>query len=374
MSSQKTMMLYIEHSRVAVWLLLFSCLGCCFAPESCRAAEVTLQSLANTNEGHQDRPSDTKVDFDPITRELLYGDIEKAIEMRSEHLEQIIAQQGADSPLAALERCGVDEWRQVAQLDTELRGTYTEAIRIAYLGSVALNENRRNASRQQLTRALELLEIVGEPSSYSNASVRSALALVEMRLDNVHKAVEYLEVSVSVKKELLGEKQPAYLHALIELAVANVRCKDFEAAEAYLDEVIHQAREQNARHTIWYANALQVLSYVRLDQGRPLEAQALCLHSRGIAIEAGVVYPRFEAQIAKALGYSLIALGNFNEAEKTLQPALGYFEQGFAQSVEVSTEVFESYSSVLRKLGRDAEAEQVDARLVELIRAKPENQ
>jgi tetratricopeptide (TPR) repeat protein len=228
------------------------------------------------------------------------------------------------------------------------------------LGRLYLERDELDLAAQQLERSVEILEQALGESDEAIASPLSALGDVYAEQDRFEDAERAFERVWELYAAAEGEAQPKTL-------AANARLGRFYADQGRLDQAEEifqrgvEARTEEAGEddAVLALLPLNDLASFYVDHGRPAEAEARARRAVEIAKAQGLSGPE-RAAVLDTLAKTLDALGKYAESESTFLRAL---EESGARDEDLHTEILETYAALLRKLARDAEAEQLLARI-----------
>jgi class 3 adenylate cyclase/tetratricopeptide (TPR) repeat protein/Arc/MetJ family transcription regulator len=214
--------------------------------------------------------------------------------------------------------------------------------------------------RLELDEAAEVLEAIGPPDDdvLERARTRHAeasLLRLQGRLDEAAAAFEEARV-LYLDTGLVND---ATWTGVLLGWIAYVN-DDLDAAErAFRDGVRVFGANEDFGHL---CEAERALAEVLLERGRIDEAEKLALSAR---VHVGNHDVTSSTATLRTLGLVRAVQGRTEEAEMILREALTVIEGTDCRLLEVATVV--SLSRLLRGLGRDAEADELDARLPERI-------
>jgi len=230
------------------------------------------------------------------------------------------------------------------------------------LGILYLAQGRYAQAEPLLKRALAVWEQALGPTHPDVAFSLHNLAFLYYNLGNYAQAEPLFQRALAIREQALGPKHNEVAYTLDNLAVVYGAQGKYEQAE------------------LLFQRALTIREQV-LGQGHPLVAQTLnhlaqLYSAQGKYAQAGPLLTRSEAIREQALGpehpdvaFSLTDLalvncaqGNYEQAESLLVRALTIREQALGPGNPHVVSTLKHYVALLRKMNREAEAAEVEAR------------
>jgi tetratricopeptide (TPR) repeat protein len=285
-----------------------------------------------------------------------------------------------------------DNWQTLTDEGNEFRGSghymeaaakYREALRLveqpgtrslklaSSLNALALVEDAlgRSADAENgYRRALAIVEEVAGTTSLARSQVLVNLSGVYFRRGQVTKAESMLREAI-VGYSTLGKPNGKEM-AVAESCLAEVllKKKDLEEAErlqVHSLSVFEKDRMQNGDQI---AGGLNNLGVLRHYQGR--DAEAVRIIEEAVAISearTGGEHPALIYPLSN-LGFLYASMARNHDAENALHRAVEIAEKRYGTAHPVYGTALMSYSVVIRKTGRKAEAKKLESRATAVLK------
>ena len=222
-----------------------------------------------------------------------------------------------------------------------------------------------------LTEALDSLGELFDKDMFSMAVAWDYLGTCHMGKGNYEKAKEHLLRALQAKRIIYGVDNPEYSGTLGYIGEARIQLTELDQAEIDLREALGVERKAFGMQSPRYVDALTRLSHVLIDKGRLPEAEAMAGQAIFLVQQN---YNQESIQIAANL-HNLakvqIAFEEYASAENHLQRALAIYERFLPSQHPILSKLMDRRAMVLRKLGHDEEATQVENRAKEILAQDP---
>lgn len=212
-------------------------------------------------------------------------------------------------------------------------------------------------------KALRIQEQLVEKNELHIASILDILAKIYTRQRKLELATEVNTRALQIRQDILGEEHPqvaVIVNNSVEIYHAQGK---YEEAEPLIDRAlsIHEKAFGPEHPNIAYSfyNRAENFSL------RKNQEKAEFYYKKALAIREkalGTDHPRTAViyiQIAKHYN----CVGNYNEARSYYLKALSICERAFGFNHPIVASILEQYTSVLRKLNREKDAYDIDARI-----------
>ena len=163
-------------------------------------------------------------------------------------------------------------------------------------------------------------ELQGRPEI--QAALMQTIGRVYLNLGEYQPSVEFLEQSLRLRQQALGDDHPSIAANKNELAESLIRQADYERAQQLLNEALRQNRDQRGEYSLAVGQNLFNLAEVHLATGELAEAERF-------ASESVDIYSRLEQghEIELAEAKSLLArvmqvTGDLDTTERLLREAI----------------------------------------------------
>jgi tetratricopeptide (TPR) repeat protein len=224
-------------------------------------------------------------------------------------------------------------------------------LRDAEAGSIGTQEaqlSRRlgklDQALAQQTEAIKLLESSRTPDAYQLGLAWNNMGLVSRSLGDYEAAENAFQRAIAVLRGRYGGTHPRIFVLASNLAEVMVMRKNYRGAEPLLVKSIQRYRDQQETHSNKLSQDLDMLSQVRLSQGRNEEAAALAQESdEGYAKLLGADH-NYRAFPLLRLGDARLAMGDGPGALQAYQAALKLRRLAFGNE-------HRDVANSLRKLG-----------------------
>ena len=190
--------------------------------------------------------------------------------------------------------------------------------------------------------------------------------LATVRLEEASNTYDLLLEKLTI---IVGPDHPALAIPLRGLARIEQGKKQYAAAERLFRRALILVEEGSGNSHPDVASVCEDLAGLYVIEKRYSEAESLYRRALAIREQAfGPDDPRLAASLNNLAGVYLIQ-DNFTEAEPLYQKAVSVLERTYGRENANLVAVLANYSSLLRKAGRTAAADELDGR-VKAIRAK----
>ena len=254
----------------------------------------------------------------------------------------------------------LDELEKASKLAIKQRKVFLTARSRFFDALPSVNNCDYDRAEPLLREALDgLINSVGE-QSITTWGVRENLGIICLGDDEPRKAKELFLENLRACKLLAGDQHAFYARCLLLTGWACVKAKEFDQAEAPLQNSLSIFRRLAGVNSLHYHAAQEPYCRLLIQRGRLPEAEAMCRS----AIAAFNDNPR--STIAASYSFYLanvdIAYGDLETAEGHIRRSLSVYEPDLPRRSGTVAEMRERLVWLLKEQGRFDEAEEVAAR------------
>jgi tetratricopeptide (TPR) repeat protein len=330
----------------------------------------------------EDRPSDSQADWKlrvsqiEVTHMKAFllldeGSIEEAVETQRHCVSLCQNLVGNSHWRTKAEEAFLGEMQRVAQFDQDQMKTYLGARNRLWRAERQYKSNEHDEAEKSWTEALQSFSRLFVKDTFSLTAAWECLGIYYMNNGELEKAKEHLIRANIAKQTIYGISHPEYANTLGSIGVVRATLKELDQAEVDLREALRQERKFFGAQSTRYVDALIRLSRVMIDKGRLPEAEAMSLQAMAISQQNGHAESVSKASNLCALADVYIALEEFDRAEIHIQQSLILYEGFFPLRNPSIPMVMERYVVVLRKLGRNDEATEIENRAKAILAQGP---
>jgi hypothetical protein len=297
------------------------------------------------------------------------GDLDLAIMNMSEAAELARSVLGGDHWLTVLKESLAGGLKSVEKLPPAQKRLFIEASKSQSFAKFQWSQGNKQRALAQLRQAQDKrTEALGGDHVFA-ASFLLGLAGHECEAEDFREAKRHAADAVRILKTTWGDRNPGWAQALYYQALAENGLHEIEAAERHFREVTEilepVAREGFSEfHMMIYSDAQLHVARLLNDQGRFGEAEPFSRRgSEILAFASRQVYGRFlESQVHVARSVS----GQEKFAEAEIIFACLFKSLPANPPPDSLARIFTCYAEHLRRAHRDAEADQLEARIRKL--------
>jgi tetratricopeptide (TPR) repeat protein len=187
------------------------------------------------------------------------------------------------------------------------------------------------------------------------------LALLYSLQKNYKQAESLAQRALVIYEKALGTDHPSVASALEVLAAIYASQNKFAQAEPLSKRALAMLMKVFGPMSPQVAQSLNALAKLYSDQAR--YSEALPLYQRALVIQRNIKSAFDEADTLTKLAELYLAQSNYAQAEPLLKQALSIFEEKTGTDSQKVVEVLELYIEMLRKTGRNIEADKLEVRI-----------
>lgn len=297
------------------------------------------------------------------------GDLDLAIMNMSHAAELARSEFGAKHWLTVLKETVATGMKSLAELPPARKQLFIEATRGESFAVFQWSQGNKERALSQMRRAHDKrIEAVGADHVLA-ATFLLGLSHHEREAQDFGEAKRHAADAVRFLKTRWGEKNPGWAHALYHLALAERGLHELEPAERHFRDVIEilepVAREGfNDFYLMVFSDAQLHVARLLNDRGRFADAEPFARHgSEILAFAKQNAYGKFvESQLDVARSVS--GQGKTSEADIIFNCLFKSLPAN--PPPEAIARVLAAYTEHLRRIHRDADAEQLEARIRKL--------
>jgi tetratricopeptide (TPR) repeat protein len=277
------------------------------------------------------------------------------------------------------------------------------------IGLLYANLGEYSEAIENYQRALRITEIAAGSATADVANALHNLAVTYLEQNDNKLAEPLLLRALTIREKTLGAEHPQVAVSLNNLGLLYSSQKDYERAESVVQRALVITEKTLGVDHPNVANTLEILGAIYAQQSKFMDAEplfkralviqtkvfgpdsanvaqslkalaglysnqakyaeALSLYQRALFIERSVKSIFDEADTLTKLAVLYIAQSDYARAEPLLEQALSGFERTTGSDSQRVVEVLELYVKMLRKTGRNTEADRLEAR-IKTIRSK----
>jgi serine/threonine protein kinase/Tfp pilus assembly protein PilF len=196
------------------------------------------------------------------------------------------------------------------------------------------------------------------------ASTLQNLAFIYIDQGQHSKAEEYIRRALNIMEKAFGPQHPRSILILGDLGYLYLKTGKYTESEKHYKSVIAMLEKEVGREHIKIAEYLSALGQLYFETARYDEAEQHL--KRGLAICEKDEKPDLEvkARILSNLGYLYFrGLGRYEDAELYFKKALKIIEEDLDKYFSEAKETMKEYADLLRRLGREEEAADLEVRI-----------
>lgn len=223
---------------------------------------------------------------------------------------------------------------------------------------------RADEAEALYSQALPIMEKAYGFDNPELVSVLDSLTLIYIEQGNYRKAEEYTRRSLNIMEENFGPSHPRTARSLSNLGYFCLNTGEYNEAEKQIKSAIAILEKEFGPEDFEIAENLKYLGELYFETERYEEAEQQLL--RGLAIIEKVKKPDLElnASIFSNLGYLYFrGLKRYEEAESYFKKAVKIIEEDLDIYYSGFEITMKEYAALLRKLGREEEAANLENRI-----------
>jgi tetratricopeptide (TPR) repeat protein/transcriptional regulator with XRE-family HTH domain len=245
------------------------------------------------------------------------------------------------------------------------------AKNVSNLATLYMAQGRYALSAPLYQRAITIIEETQGPDSIVSTTILNNLAALYGRQGKYKEAEPFFHRVLLIREKVLGLNHPSVARSIYNLARVYRDQKKYEQVETLHRRALTIREQVLGLDHPDVAQSLDDLGLLFYDQND--HKQSIPLFERALLIlehAFGLNHPDI-TEVLVNLANANRELGEYEQAEKHFQRALSIGENSLEQKHPYIVAAIEGYATLLRKINREAEALELEAR-VQAIRAKQE--
>ena len=211
-----------------------------------------------------------------------------------------------------------------------------------------------------LDRACELFTLLGEGET-SAAYCLMMIGVIHKEVGDLDQSEKLLKQAVQRAEDLGGNGKSILGESLQHLAGVYYRAQNYPAAETTQLKAMQVLQESLGESPV-LIGCRSRLARIYIKSGQIALAETMLKNAATVGKEAFGESSPIPSYALQYLGELYVARQNYAAAEPLLAQALATREKGHGENHPAVAEILESYSAALRGLGRNSDAERLEAR------------
>jgi tetratricopeptide (TPR) repeat protein len=258
----------------------------------------------------------------------------------------------------------LDEAESMAKAGLAIREKTPDADLAASLNTLASVydlEGRTAEARQLYARCVEIARKTSGPDDPSLADALDNLATADHLLGKLAEAEASYKEALAIREKVADARPADIAPTLHNLAALYIDQKKYPDAEALLKRALTIREASLGAEHPDVASTLEAIGWMYRLQGKAAEAEATLKKAMALfELDLGKDHPHV-ARCCSKLGRLNLDQGDHVEAEECCKRAVDVYERSGVDPAELAT-ALEDYAVLLRKVGRNADAEKAETR------------